>query len=322
MQPNPQRETKAETPEALRLAQKRRRPLASAPYGMLVPGLVLLTLLIAIPFLIAVYSSFTGLNEYTLGHWMHAPFVGLGNYIDAFFQANVLGASVPQSLGVSVSFSVLCTLFITPIGLFAALAVNRPFGGRALVRALFLVPYALPVFVIAILWRFVFMNGWGLADVILSRLHLASINTYWLIGPHSFWAMVIADCWGAWPFVYLMVLAGLQGIPAELSEAAYMDGASEFRILWSVLLPLLRPILGLALLLSTLNHFNNFTLPFVMFGTPPPAQADVLPLNIYVTSFETLNFGLGAAASLFTLVVMMIPAFFYIRALRLGEVAE
>jgi multiple sugar transport system permease protein len=267
-----------------------------------------------------VYTSFTQLNEYTLGDWLSAPFIGVANYVNALTESNILGASALESVGVSVAFSLLSTALITPIGIAAALAVNRPFRGRAFVRAFLLIPYALPVFVTGVLWRFMFMNGWGLVDLVLSRLHLASINTYWLLGPNSFWALVIADCWGAWPFVYLMVLAGLQGIPQELYEAAYIDGASVPKALWTITLPLLRPVLGLALLLSTLNHFNNFTLPFVMFGTPPPSQADVLPLNVYVTSFETLNFGLGAAMSLLTLVIMVIPAFFYIRALHLGEV--
>jgi multiple sugar transport system permease protein len=87
----------------------------------------------------------------------------------------------------------------------------------------------------------------------------------------------------------------------------------------SITLPLLRPILSLAVLLSTINHFNNFTLPFVMFGTPPPPQVDVLPLNVYVTSFQLFNLGEGAAMSLVTLLVMLIPAIFYIRIVRMGE---
>jgi multiple sugar transport system permease protein len=85
----------------------------------------------------------------------------------------------------------------------------------------------------------------------------------------------------------------------------------------------MRNILALGVLLSTLNHFNNFTLPFLMFGTPPPPQADVLPLNVYVSSFQLFNFGLGAAMSVLTLALMLIPGFIYLRALRLGEtVAE
>ena len=73
-------------------------------------------------------------------------------------------------------------------------------------------------------------------------------------------------------------------------------------------------------MLSTLYHFNNFTLAFVMFGTPPPIQADVLPLNIYVSSFQLFNFGLGGAMAVITLIIMLIPGFLYLRATRIGEV--
>ncbi|UOF89496.1 sugar ABC transporter permease [Fodinisporobacter ferrooxydans] len=295
--------------------QKRNSP----PYWMMFPALLLLIIIVVAPFLVAVYTSFTKLDQYTIANWTHAPFVGWKNYVNAFTQGNALGASAIQSVWVSIAFSLLTTIGITPIGIIAALLVNKPFRGQRWVRAMFLIPYVMPIFVNAITWRLLFMNGWGLIDRILSALHLASKNTFWLIGPHSFWAMVIADIWSSWPFVYLMVLAGLQGISDDLYESAHMDGATPIRCFFSITLPSLRPILGLALLLSTLNHFNNFTLPFIMFGTPPAPQADVLPLNVYVTSFQTFNFGLGAAMSLLTLVLMMIPAFFYIRMLRLGE---
>ncbi|KRW93021.1 ABC transporter permease [Alicyclobacillus tengchongensis] len=296
-----------------------RRTRNRPPYWMIAPAVFLLAVIVAAPFLVSIYTSFTSLNQYSIGNWLHAPFVGLRNYISAFTQGSAIGASALQSLWVSVAFSLLTTLCITPIGIVAALLVNTPFRGRSWVRALFLIPYVMPVFVNAITWRLLFMNGWGLVDKVLAWLHLASVNTFWLIGPNSFWAMVIADVWSSWPFIYLMVLAGLQGIPNDLYESAYMDGATQVRCFFSITLPSLRPILSLALLLSTLNHFNNFTLPFIMFGTPPSPQADVLPLNVYVTSFQTFNFGLGAAMSLITLVLMMIPAYFYIRMLRLGE---
>lgn len=289
------------------------------PIWMLLPALIMFVVLVIIPFLVGVYTSLTHLNQTTISNWTHAPFVGLQNYYDAFKQGNALGASALQSVWVSILFSVITTLLITPIGIVAALLVQRRTRLNQWLRGLFLVPYAVPVFVNAIVWRLIFMNGYGLLDRMLSILHISSINTFWLIGPRSFWAMVIADVWASWPFVYLMVLAGLQGVPHELYESAALDGASPQKTFFSITLPILRPVLGLALLLSTLNHFNNFTLPFVMFGTPPPPQADVLPLNVYVTSFQTFNFGLGAAMSILTLVIMVIPAFFYIRMLRLGE---
>ncbi|HET8845604.1 MAG TPA: sugar ABC transporter permease, partial [Ktedonobacteraceae bacterium] len=245
---------------------------------------------------------------------------GLSNYITSITNGNVVGAPLFVSLGVSLGFSLLTTLFIMPIGILAALTVNTPFRGRALVRVLYLIPYIIPTFVTALIWRMMFLNGTGLVDRVLATLHLASVNTYWLLGSNSFWAMVITDTWASWPFIYLMTLAGLQSLPAELYDSAAVDGANFSQKMLHIIFPHLRHTLALAVLLSTLNHFNNFTLPFVMFGTPPPVQADVLPLNIYVSSFQLFNFGAGAAMSVFTLVIVLIPGVLYIRSIRLNEV--
>ncbi len=315
------------TPEAALAPATARKPERGAsrgaggrPMWLMWPSVFLLVVIIGIPFLIALYISFLNLDQYTLRSWIHAPWVGISNYVSALTAGNVIGASTLTSLGVSVGFSLLTTLCITPIGILAALTVNTQYRGRAIIRALYLVPYVIPTFVTALVWRMMFLNRTGLVDIVLAGIHVASINTYWLLGPNSFWAMVIADVWASWAFIYMMVLAGLQSISGDLYDAAEVDGANAWQKLTRVVLPQLRHILGLALLLSTLNHFNNFTLPFVMFGTPPPVQADVLPLNIYVSSFQLFNFGLGGAMSVITLVLMLIPGLFYIRTLHLGEV--
>lgn len=305
---------------AMRAGVFRRRGGSRRPLWLLWPGLVLLLVIIGIPFLIAFYISFLKLDQYSLRSWLQAPWVGLGNYLATFTNGSVVGTSTLVSLGVSLGFSVLTTLLITPIGILAALTVNTPYRGRALVRALYLIPYVIPTFVTALIWRMMFLNGTGLIDRFLAALHVANVNTYWLLGSNSFWAMVIADTWASWPFIYMLTLAGLQSLPAEVYDSAAVDGANFGQKMLHIILPQLRHTLALAVLLSTLNHFNNFTLPFVMFGTPPPAQADVLPLNIYVSSFQLFNFGAGAAMSVFTLIIVLIPGFIYIRSLRLSEV--
>jgi multiple sugar transport system permease protein len=305
----------------LRLATARRSrgsPLR-APYWMMTPSLALLAVVVFLPMAIAFYISFTGLNEYTIGDWLHAPFVGLKHYVDVLSPSGVFTSSLLNSVKASIAFSLLTTVAITPIGVGAALLLNGPVRGRAVFRGLMLLPYVIPTFVNAILWRLVFMNGTGLADQLMAALHLGSRETFWLIGPRSLWALVIADVWAAWPFIYIMTLAALQTIPAELYDAASIDGARALRAFWHVTLPLIRGTLGLALVLSTINHFNNFTLPFVMFGTTPPDQVNVLPLNIYVNSFITFNFGLGAAMSVVALFIMLTPAVIYLRAARVGE---
>ena len=298
----------------------RKRGGSRRPLWLLGPGLALLLIIIGIPFLIAFYISFLNLDQYSLRSWLQAPWAGLSNYVAAFSHGNVVGTSMLVSLGVSLGFSVFTTLLITPIGILAALTVNTPYRGRAFVRALYLIPYVIPTFVTALIWRLMFLNGTGLVDRFLAAIHLANINTYWLLGSNSFWAMVITDTWASWPFIYLLTLAGLQSLPTEIYDSAAVDGANFRQKMMHIILPHLRHTLALAVLLSTLNHFNNFTLPFVMFGTPPPVQADVLPLNIYVSSFQLFNFGSGAAMSILTLVIVLIPGYIYIRSLRLSEV--
>ena len=289
------------------------------PLHLMAPSLILLTLIVYVPLFVAVYISITGLNQYTITDWLHAPFVGLRNYLEGLNPRGPLGGSLLGSIRASLLFSVLTTFFITPIGLGAALLFNSTLRGRAVFRAIMLLPYIIPTFVNAIVWRLIFMNDRGVANQVLSALHLASRDTFWLIGPNSLWAMVVADVWASWPLIYMMALAGLQVIPAELYDAAAIDGASGLASFRCVTLPLLSATLSLALLLSTINHFNNFTLPFVMFGTNPPDQVNVLPLNVYVHSFITFNFGFGAAMSVVALIVVMIPAILYVRATRMGE---
>ena len=296
-----------------------RRPRVRVPYWLMAPSVLLLALLVHLPMLFAFYVSTTRLNQYTIGDWLHAPFVGLEHYLDTLAPQGPLFRPLMNSIRASVLFSVLTTVFITPIGVGAALLLNERFHGRGAVRALALLPYIIPTFVNALIWRLVFMNETGVADQALASLHLASRKTFWLIGPNSLWAMVIADVWASWPFIYLMTLASLQTIAADLYDAATVDGAGRVRRFLHITLPLIRPTLGLALVLSTINHFNNFALPFVMFGSSPPEQVDVMPLSIYVNSFVTFNFGLGAAMSVVALVILLTPAIVYLRAARVGE---
>jgi len=295
-----------------------RSPLR-APYWLMAPSVALLAVVVFLPMAVAFLISFSGLNQNTIGDWTRAPWVGLKHYVDTLSPGGAFSSSLVESVRASVAFSILTTIAITPIGVGAALLLNGPIRGRAIFRGLMLLPYVIPTFVNAVLWRLIFMNGTGVADQLLAALHLGSRDTFWLIGPRALWALVIADVWAAWPFIYLMTLAALQTIPAELYDAAAIDGARGLRVFWHVTLPLIRGTLGLALVLSTINHFNNFTLPFVMFGSTPPEQVDVLPLNIYVNSFITFNFGLGAAMSVVALFIMLTPAVLYLRAARVGE---
>jgi multiple sugar transport system permease protein len=294
-----------------------RRPREPATW-LAAPGAFFFLLIVGIPLVIVVWTSFLHINEEDIGHWATAPFAALRNYAAALTGPNVLGVSALRSVVISVEFSVLATAVSTPIALFAALSVYHEFRGRAILRSVYLVPYVIPGFVVALLAQIAFLNQYGPVDKVLGALHVMPADTNWLIGPNAFWAMTATEIWEVWPFIYLLLLAGLQAIPREQLEAATVDGAGSWARLRHVVLPQLKGVYALAFGLSTLFHFGNFTLPFVMFGSTPPTSVDVLPVNIYFRAFTGFDFGVASATAVFNIGLLAVPAAIFLR-LRRGK---
>jgi multiple sugar transport system permease protein len=278
------------------------------PLWLLIPGGLLMTLIILIPLALAVYISLTDLDQYTLRRWLEAPFIGLQNYVEAF------QSGLGHSIWLSVSFAVISTIVTIPLGVAAAVVTQNPYRGRGVVRAVFLIPYVLPSFVVAEVWRTMLQPD-GIVNAVLHKVGVSP--ALWLSGPRSYWTLILVEIWAAWPFIYLMALAALQGVDLEVQEAAAVDGATWWPKLLHVILPYLRGPVLLAALLATLNHINNFTLPFVLFGIPMPNNVNVLPALVYVTSFQGLRFGLSAAMAIVSLLLIAIPLYVYLRAVRL-----
>ncbi|WP_239080056.1 carbohydrate ABC transporter permease [Paractinoplanes brasiliensis] len=278
------------------------------PLWLLTPGGILMTLIIVLPLILAVWISLIDLDQYTLRRWVQAPFIGFGNYVESF------SSGLLHSIWISVSFAVISTAATVPIGIAAALVTQNKFRGRGLVRAVFLIPYVLPSFVVASVWRTMLQPD-GIVNTWLAKIGID--GGLWLSGPASYWTLILVEIWAAWPFIYLMALAALQSVDHEVHEASAVDGVTWWPKLRRVILPYLRGPVLLACLLATLNHINNFTLPFVLFGAPAPEDVNVMPMIVYVTSFQSLRFGLSAAMAVLSLVLIAIPLFVYLRAVRL-----
>jgi multiple sugar transport system permease protein len=293
---------------------RRRRGERNRPLWMLLPGGILMLLIIVVPLVVAVLMSTLDLDQYTLQSWLQAPFIGLGNYVEAITASPLL-----RSIGISVSFAVIAAVVTMPIGLAAALATQNRFRGRALVRSLFLIPYVLPAFVVGTLWRTMLQPG-GVVDSMLGAVGIHS--GLWLNGPLSYWSLIIVHIWTSWPFFYLLVLAGLQSVDHEVHEAAAIDGATWWIKLRYVVLPYLRGPILLALIIAFLHNINAFTLPFVLFGVPAPQDVEVLPVVTYMTSFQSFRFGLSAAMAICSLILIAIPLFVYLRAVKLDSGEE
>jgi multiple sugar transport system permease protein len=298
------------TPAAPGPRERRRRGVTERqrPLWLLIPGGLLMTLIIIIPLLLAIYIALIDLDQYTLRRWLDAPFIGLQNFVEAF------QSGLPHSIWISVSFAVISTAATVPFGVAAAVATQNAYRGRALVRAVFLIPYVLPSFVVATVWRTMLQPD-GIVNTTLAKVGIH--GGLWLSGPKSYWTLILVEIWAAWPFIYLMALAGLQSVDGEVHEASAIDGANWWPKLTHVVLPYVRGPVLLACLLATLNHINNFTLPFVLFGAPAPNNVNVMPMIVYVTSFQSLRFGLSAAMAIVSLLLVAVPLFVYLRALRL-----
>jgi len=281
---------------------------------MLTPGALLIGLIIVVPLILGIYIAMLQLDQYTIRKWISAPFVGLKNFVEAFTSTDLVHA-----FGNSIGFSLIATVITVPIGIYAALATQNAYRGRSLVRSMYLIPYVLPSFVVGSFWRTMLQHD-GIVNKVLTAFGLPAGQ--WLTGPASFWVLILVEVWAAWPFIYLMALSGLQSVDQEVHEAAAIDGALWWTKLRYVIFPYLRGPVALACLIATLHHMNNFSLAFLLFGVPAPFDVQILPTLVYSMSFTSLRFGMGAAMALISLLLIAIPLYFYLKAVRLDTGAD
>ncbi|MDQ0957663.1 multiple sugar transport system permease protein [Streptomyces sp. B4I13] len=276
------------------------------PYLLLLPALILELLVHLVPMVIGIVMSFRELTQFYIRDWGTAPWSGLDNYrVSVDFDAPV-GEALLHSFLVTVGFTLLSVGLCWLIGTAAAVFMQDAFRGRGLLRALFLVPYALPVYAAVITWVFMFQHDNGLVNHVLhDQLHLTDKPSFWLIGDNSFYALLTVSVWKGWPFAFLIVMAGLQNIPRELYEAAALDGAGVWQQLRRITLPSLSQVNQVLVLVLFLWTFNDFNTPYVLFGRAAPEAADLISVHIYQASFVTWNFGTGSAMSVLLLLFLL-----------------
>jgi multiple sugar transport system permease protein len=295
------------------LLTKRRPRRELLPYVLLAPAIVLELLIHIIPMLVGVGISFLKLTQFYLRNWKAAPYAGGDNYKLALNFNQAAGKALLHSFEVTLAFTVLVLAVSWLLGIFAAVLTQRYFRGRGLVRTLFLVPYAMPVFASVITWSFMLQRDTGMVNhVLVDQLHLVSQRPFWLIGNNSFVSLVVVTIWRTWPFAFLCLTAGMQSIPTELYEAAALDGAGVLDQLRRVTLPLLAPVNRVLVLVLFLWTFNDFTTPYTLFGKSAPRQADLISMHIYQNSFVNWNFGTGSAMSVLLLLFLLVVTGLYL----------
>jgi multiple sugar transport system permease protein len=275
---------------------------------LLSPSILVLGLVIGYPIVSALRISFIktteGLDPNT-GLISRTSAFSLDNYASIF--KGETGQVFWNAFWNTTTFTVVTVVLETTIGVCMALIMNKAFRGRGLVRASILVPWAIPTAISAILWRWIF-NSQGIANDVLHAHVLWTTE-----GIQSWLAVVIADTWKTAPFIGLLVLAGLQIIPAEVFEAAKVDGAGAWRTFWRITLPLVKPALVVAVLFRMLDVLRMFDLPFVLIG---PHKSSVETLSILAWyEMNNLRFGPAAAYATVLFLYVAVVAYVFVRVL-------
>jgi multiple sugar transport system permease protein len=242
-------------------------------------------------------------------------FVGLGN-----FERIASDPVVRASIGFTILFVAVSTLFQLVFGLAIAHLLNAPFRLRGVARVLSLIPWAIPMVIAALGFRWMFDDQFGMIPDILRRGF--GLESRWLIDPNNAKIAIIAvNIWKSTPFVALVLLAGLQGISRDLYEAATVDGASHFTSLRYITIPMLMPIIITIGMFMLVWQLAVFDLPFLMTGGGPGFSTTVMAQKIYLES-NSLNYGYAAAIGVVLVLIVAVVGGIGLYLFRRFDVSE
>ena len=274
--------------------------------GMLTPTLVVLLIMTAYPLVFTLVYSFT---DYNLLKALREPatFIALKNYTDLlkdeYFQ---------QAIWNTVKFTILAVIFEMLFGFIMALLVNSLRRGQKAMRTLLLLPYLLPTVTVAMSWRMMLSPNYGIVNQVLSALNLPVYN--WFSDVHTaFGMLVLIDVWQSAPFVFLLLYAALQSVPASQYEAARIDGANSIKTLFYVTIPNIKNSLALCALLRTIDSFRLFDKVNLLTGGGPANSTATITQYLYNYGIKSLDFGFGSAGAIVMTVLVLILSSFYIK---------
>jgi multiple sugar transport system permease protein len=291
----------------LRHAGRARREEWVIGYLFILPVVVVVIALVYVPLARGFGMSLRSL-DYSLG--LPDRFIGFLNYVHVIRDPAIASTAL-NTLG----YLAVALVFELGGGLAAALALNAKFKGRGWILALTILPWAMPGIVSGVLWSRIFNPDNGLLNNVLLRLHVIRSYQFWFSKP--LWSILfigLVHVWNYLPLTTLLLLSGLQTIPAELYDSSSVDGATPFRQFRSITLPLLRPSLAIALTLATINALGIFDQIYVLNGIALATRS--VAQQIYAMTFMQLDFGRGTALAFWLTLVTLVFSIGYIRRLR------
>jgi len=286
----------------------RKRP-ALLKYGMIAPALIVILVVVIYPLVYSLYLSFNSLLLTTPGK-QQMQWIGLGNYVDILHDDLVY-----ISLRNTAIFTIGSVTLEFLLGLLLALIVNRGVRFQRTITSILLMPMMVAGVAAGLMWRYLLHEQLGILNIIIQSIGFAAVN--FRSDPHLAMPTVIAcDVWQWTPFMFLLMLAGLQSLPRAPFEAATIDGASSSQIFRYVTLQLLKPVILIALLLRTIDAIKTFDIIYTLTGGGPGTITEVITYDIYRLGFWFYNLGKAAALSYVLLIIISVLCYLMIRQLR------
>ena len=296
--------------QAATRVQSRRRAVRRFKLSLLLPLMALFLFLLTPVLLLQLYFSFHQWTVY-LGSWWDADFVGLDLFQEVLTDPR-FGWAVVRSLAFATGSTLGCFVF----GFLLAYLMYRPFRGKAVYYIIFILPMLTVPVVVAYTAEMMLYQS-GPINALISAIIGVDFKPAWLTNPDIALATVaLLEIWNWTPFSFIILLAGLSAIPKEPIEAAEILGASKWRIFWEVQLPLLRPVILLALVLRFLEAMAEFPKTWALFQGGPGSATETLPVYIFMTTWQYFQISKGAAMSYIVMVMMIVIVLIAIHLLR------
>lgn len=283
-------------------------------WAFLAPTLLVMALIVFLPLVQGITQSFTNVDSTNQGTRFRAPswvFVGLDNYV------RVLSGQDPKfypTLIWTIIWTAVNVFFHYTLGLLLALTLNQKFRGRTAYRLLLMLPWAVPAYVTAIAWLFIFNGEYGLLNNVLGLFGVERIpwvSTF----PWYYVVPIIVNVWLGVPFMMVALLGGLQSIPTDLYEAAQVDGASMVQRFWNITVPMLRTVSSTVVLLGCIWTFNIFVVIFFITGGGPGGKTDILVTYTY-NQFTAGNYGVAVTYAVIIFSLLLVFSAVYRRVAR------
>lgn len=285
-----------------------------AGYGLIMPTLILLGIIVFYPLIHTFYLSF-----FDTSLVLPKPeFIGLQGY-GKIIKSKILWIVIKNSF----IWTVIVVIFQFIIGLASAVLLNQKFKGRALARAIVILPWVTPGVIVAMVWRLMYHPQLGLLNRFLFDLGLIKDYVAWLGYPNTaLYAVIISAIWKGFPFSTIMYLAALQTVPQELYEAANLDGSNRWQSFFRITIPQIMSVIRVTLLLTSILTFNYFELIYVMTKGGPGKSSHIFPTYIYQIAFVQFRFGPASRYAVISFLLLLIFALIYIGELNKRKVFE